>query len=75
MGRVKRKGRPQKKVVRSVQKKTRCRYTIATKAKAIYLHESGMPLKQIRQWFIDNEKLYIKTSTICTWYTPANIKK
>ena len=75
MARVKRRGHPRKKVVRNVEKKTRCRYTIAHKAKAIYLHETGMSLKQIRQWFIDNEKLSIKTSTICTWYTPENIKK
>ena len=75
MGKVGRKGRPKKKVVRSEPKKSRCRYTIATKQKAIYLRESGMSLKEIRQWFIYNEKRYIKTSTICTWYTPANIKK
>ena len=57
MARVKRKGRPRKKVVRNVEKKTRCRYTIAIKAKAIYLHETGMGLKQIRQWFIDYENV------------------
>ena len=76
MGRVKKKGgRPQKKVVRGVHKKTRCRYTIAIKQKAIYLRESGMTLREIKKWFIVNEKLNIKTSTICMWYAAANVKK
>ena len=53
----------------------RSRYGIPTKQKAIALHERGMSLKDIRKWFLDNEKLDIKTTTICTWYHPENVSK
>ena len=74
-------GRPQKKDLGGVRtqkpgpKVRRSRYGISTKQKAIALHESGMSLKDIRKWFIDNENLYIKTTTICMWYTPENVSK
>ena len=48
-------GRPQKKAPVAVRPKvTRNRYGFSTKNKAIELHEGGMSLKDIHNWFIDN---------------------
>ena len=74
-------GRPPKKARGGVRtqkpdpKVRRNRNGFATKNKAIVLHQGGMSLKDIRQWFLDNEKVEIKTSTICTWYNRKNVSK
>ena len=74
-------GRPPRKALGGVRtqkpgpKVRRSRYGITTKQKAIALHERGMSLKDIRKWFLDNEKLDIKTTTICTWYNRENVSK
>ena len=74
-------GRPAKKDLAGVRRQAkapkvkRTRYLLRTKLKAVELHESGMRLKAIRQWFIDNEGIYIQKPTICTWINPETIRK
>ena len=72
-------GRPPKKVPKGgrIQKpvQSRHRYTLSTKKKAIELHEGGMSLKNIQQWFRDNENTEMKRTTICTFYNPRNRTK
>ena len=52
----KKAGRPRKKppVGAPRPKLSRTRYGLITKNKAIELHEGGMSLKDIHNWFIDN---------------------
>ena len=73
-------GRPAKKDLAGVRRQAKApkvkrnRYLIRTKLKAVELHESGMRLKAIRQWFIDNEGIYIIKSTLCTWLKAESIR-
>ena len=74
MARKKRVGCPAKKNLAPVHSKAkgkkpiRHRYSLRTKLKAIELKDSGLTLKQIEEWFIENDQLHIQRSTICMWY-------
>ena len=70
VGRPAKKGPAQKRSKAKGKKPNRHRYSLKTKLKAIELKESGLTLKQIMKWFIENEQLHIQRSTICTWYAP-----
>ena len=54
VGRPKKKGPGGVRTQKPGPKLSRTRYGLSTKNKAIELHEGGMSLKDIHNWFIDN---------------------
>ena len=73
-------GRPKRKSIRDPKdtpgpKHTRNRYSISIKKKVVELRKEGMSLSKIKKWLLANENMDVKTTTICTWYSPDNTRR